>query len=89
MLRRPTVDPHVLRKLIVEWVIDRCHSFNEIEADSFRKIISYIDITLESKLPKSGKTLRSDILHYFHEAKSTVIEELSIAHSKIHLAFDL
>src|SRR5579859_5121164 len=88
-LRRSTVDPHVLRKLIVEWVIDRRHSFNEIEADSFRKIISYIDITLESKLPKSSKTLRSDILHYFHEAKSTVIEQLSIAHSKIHLGFDL
>jgi len=73
------VNPHVLRKLIVEWVIDRCHSFNEIEADSFRKIISYIDITAESKLPKSDKTLRSDILHYFHEAKSIVIEQLSMA----------
>ena len=88
-LRRPTVDPHVLRKLIVEWVIDRRHSFNEIEAESFRKIISYIDIAAESKLPKSGKTLRSDILHYFHEAKSTVIEQLSMARSKIHLGFDL
>ena len=32
---KPQIDPAVLRKLISEWVIDRRHSFNEIEAESF------------------------------------------------------
>src|SRR6266496_560741 len=27
-----------LRKLIVEWIVDRRHAFNEVEAESFRKI---------------------------------------------------
>jgi hypothetical protein len=88
-LRKPTIDPLILRKLIVEWIIDRRHSFNEVEAESFRKIIAYIDAAAESKLPKSGKTIRADIIRYFHEAKSTIIELLSTAHSKIHLSFDL
>jgi hypothetical protein len=88
-LRKPTIDPFVLCKLITEWIIDRCHSFNEVEAESFRKIITYIDSTAKNKLPKSGKTIRTDIVRYFHEAKSTIIELLSTARSKIHLSFDL
>src|SRR5438477_12622126 len=50
---RTTVNSTVLRKLIGEWIIDRRHSFNEVEAESFRKIIEYIDKAIVSKLPHS------------------------------------
>jgi hypothetical protein len=33
----------ILRKLIVNWIIDRRHPLNEIEAESFRKIIEYLN----------------------------------------------
>ena len=56
-LRKLTTDPVILCKLITEWIIDRRHSFNEVEAESFCKIIAYIDATTENKLPKPGKTI--------------------------------
>jgi len=86
---KATVNSIVLRKLIVEWIIDRRHSFNEVEAESFRKIIEYIDKAAVSKLPQSHNTIRSDCLKYFNEAKGIIHEHLSTARSKIHLSFDL
>ena len=86
---KPAIDPEVLRKLIVEWVIDRRHAFNEVEAESFRKIIQYLDNTALSKLPHSGNTIRSDCFKYFKEAKLVIKELLSTARSQIHLSFDL
>ena len=47
---KATVNSIVLRKLIVEWIIDRRYAFNEIEIESFRKIFEYIDEALISKL---------------------------------------
>src|SRR5437773_1543262 len=35
---KPQIDSKVLRKLITEWIVDRQHAFNEVEAESFRKI---------------------------------------------------
>jgi len=54
---KPIVDSNTLRKLIVEWIVDRCHAFNEVEAESFRQIIRYLDPTAISKLPKKGDTI--------------------------------
>ena len=88
-LRKPLIDPLVLRKLVAEWIIDRCHAFNKVEAESFRKILAYIDVTAINKLLKSGTTIRTNIVQYFHNAKPIVIEALSTARSKIHLSFDL
>ncbi len=86
---KATVNSIVLRKLIVEWIINRRHSFNEVEAESFRKIIEYIDKAAVSKLPHSHNTIRSDCLKYFNKAKGIICEHLSTARSKIHLSFDL
>ena len=86
---RTTVNSTVLRKHIVEWIIDRRHSFNKVEAESFRKIIEYIDKAIVSKLLHSHNTIRSDCLKYFNEAKGVIREHLSTARSKIHLSFDL
>ena len=86
---RTTVNSTVLRKLIVEWIIDGRHSFNKVEAESFHKIIEYIDKAIVSKLPHSHNTIRSDCLKYFNEAKGVIREHLSTARSKIHLSFDL
>jgi hypothetical protein len=86
---KPVIDSEVLRKLIVEWIIDRRHAFNEVEAESFRKIIEYLDKTAISKLPYSHNTIRSDCFKYFKEAKLVIRELLSTARSQIHLSFDL
>ena len=86
---KPQINPAVLRKLISEWVINRRHSFNEIEAESFQRIISYLDATAVSKLPQSGDTVREDIIRYFKEACLLIAENLSTARSPIHLSFDL
>jgi BED zinc finger. len=54
---KSTIKPEVLRKLIVEWIIDRRHAFNEIEAESFHKLIGYIDKAALSFVPRSGNTV--------------------------------
>ena len=59
------IRPEVLRKLIVEWIIDRQHAFNEVEAQSFRNMITYMNKTVVNFLPRSGNTIRTDTLKYF------------------------
>src|SRR5436305_3405082 len=41
--RRPPIRLDVLRKLIVEWIVERRHSFNETESEALRKIFKYLD----------------------------------------------
>ena len=36
--RRPPIRLDVLRKLIVEWIVERRHSFNETESEALLKI---------------------------------------------------
>jgi len=86
---KSTIKPEVLRKLIVEWIIDRRHAFNKIEAESFRKLIGYIDKAALSFIPRSGNTVRADILKYFAGCKSIMRESLATARSQIHLSLDL
>jgi hypothetical protein len=66
------VDSNTLRKLIVEWVVDRRHAFNEVEAESFQQIVEYLDAAAVSKLPKKGDTIRAETTKYFEEAKSII-----------------
>ena len=41
--RRPPILLDVLRKLIVEWIVERRHSFNETESEALRKIFEYLN----------------------------------------------
>lgn len=76
----------VLRKLNVEWIVRRRHSFNETEDKALRKIFEFID-------PRSTKALVSDktfdIQQYFERAKTSIIDNLSVAKSRIHISYDL
>jgi hypothetical protein len=83
------VDSNTLRKLIVEWIVDRRHAFNEVEAESFRQIIGYLDATAISKLPKKGDTIRAETTKYFEEAKLIIAETLGTSKSMIHLSLDI
>ena len=78
-----------LRKLIVEWIINRRYAFNEIEVKSFRKIFEYIDEALISKLPWSANIIRFDSFKYYKKCKLVITELLSTARSNIHLSFDI
>ena len=73
----------------MEWIVDRRHAFNEVEAESFRQIIGYLDATAISKLPKKGDTIRAETTKYFEEAKLIIAETLSTSKSMIHLSFDI
>ena len=86
---KKSVSTERIRRVIAEWIIDRRHPFNEIEAKSFRKLIATIDESIEHKIPKSHNTLQSDIVNWFEQTKLIMIERLSTARSRIHLSFDL
>jgi hypothetical protein len=83
------LDATVLRKVLIKWIIDRRHAFNEVTTESFRNIIAVIDKSAVKNLPHSGNTIRADILRYFKEAKHMIAECFSTARSRIHLSFDL
>jgi hypothetical protein len=89
MLSSPKIDAKVARKLIVQWIIDRRHSFIEIEAPSFHKLIEYLNPATINTIPKTGDTLRMDTIKYFDTTKAILIEQLSSTRSKIHFSFDL
>ena len=77
----------VLRKLNVEWIVRRRHSFNETEDKALRKIFEFID-------PRSTKALVSDktistFSNISNCAKTSIIDNLSARRSRIHISYDL
>jgi hypothetical protein len=86
--RRPPIRFDVLRKLIVEWIVERRHSFNEIESQSLHKIFEYLDPRSTNSL-MSRNTLKADVDKYFETAKLIIKERLSVARSRIHISYDL
>jgi len=83
------VDAGRLRELIAELLVDRRHSFVEVENDKFRKIIEYINPLAVSKMPKSANTSRADVMKCFEVVKLIIKENITAARFKIHLSFDL
>ena len=77
-----------MQKLIIEWIVECCHSFNEIESEALHKIFEYLDPKSMNVL-MSKKTTRLDINKYFETAKATIKERLSLARSRIHISYDL
>jgi len=55
------------------------HAFNEVETESFQKIIAYFNNTAISKLPKSEDIIREDILRYFKKVRFIIAEMLNTA----------
>ena len=86
--RRPLIHLDVLRKLIVEWIVQRRHSFNETESEALHKIFEYLDPRSTTAL-MSARTIGRDITKYFETAKATMKERLSLARSRIHISYDL
>ena len=83
------IDSQALRRLMIKWIIDRHHSFNEIKAETFRNIIAVIDKAAVSKFPLFANTLHAEIFRHFKEAKAIIAELISNARPGIHLSFDL
>ena len=86
---KPAINSKVLRQLIMEWIIDRRHAFNEVEAQSFRNIIRYLDKTALNFIPKSGNTIHADAMKLFEAAKTIIRDTLTTSRSQIHLSLDL
>jgi hypothetical protein len=80
--RRPLIRLDVLCKLIVEWIMERHHSFNEPESKALHKIFEYLDPSSMNAL-MSEKVIRSNINKYFETAKPTIKKCLSLARSWI------
>ena len=86
--RRPPIRLDVLRKLIVEWIVERRHSFIETESEALFKIFEFLDPRSTNALMVANTT-RRDITKYFETAKETIQERLSLARSQIHISYDL
>jgi len=86
--QRPPIRLDILRKLIVEWIVDRRHSFNETQSEALRKIFEYLD-PRSTKALMSAKTTRRDVTNCFQIAKTMIKERLSLARSRIHISYDL
>ena len=86
--RRPPIRFDILCKLIIEWIVEHRHSFNETESQALHKIFEYLDPRSTNAL-MSKKTTRADINKYFEDAKATTKERLSLARSRIHISYDL
>src|SRR5438046_7679101 len=61
--RRPPIRLDVLRKLIVKWIFEHRHSFNESESEALHKIFEYLDPRSTNAL-MSAKTTHRDITKY-------------------------
>jgi hypothetical protein len=44
------VNGNFLRKSVIEWIVDHRHAFNEIEAESFKNMIVFINKKAIDKL---------------------------------------
>lgn len=77
-----------MEKLSTGSLTDGIHS-TKSKTQSFRDIIEYVNPLAISKIPKSGNTIRNDILKCFEIGKLTIKENLNSAKSKIHISFDL
>jgi hypothetical protein len=55
--RRDGLNAMVLWKVLIKWIIDRRHPFNEVTAESFPNIIATIDKSAVKKLPNSRNTI--------------------------------
>src|SRR5947208_5115617 len=71
--RRPPIRLDVLRKLIVEWIVERRHSFNETESEGLHKIFEYLNPRSTNAL-MSARTIGRDIAKYFETARTTIKE---------------
>ena len=45
----------ILRKMLVEWVVERCHAFIEIESPKLRAILKYVDPCQSSNMLMANK----------------------------------
>jgi hypothetical protein len=77
---RPLIRLDVLHKLIVEWIVEHRHSFNETESEALRKIFEYLDPGSTNAL-MSARTIGRDITKYFETTKAAIKERLSLAQS--------
>ena len=78
--RRPPIRLDILCKLIIEWIVEHRHSFNETESEAFRKIFEHLDPRSTNVL-LSARTTHRDIVKYFETAKVTIKERLSLTQS--------
>lgn len=85
---RPPIRRDILRKLIVEWIVERRHAFNETQSPALHKIFEYLNPKSADSL-KTRNTVKADTDKYFAVAKATIKERLSQARSRIHISYDL
>ena len=57
---KPQIQAKILKKLLIEWIMDHYHAFKEIEAESLCNIMEYLDRAAISKLPYNANTIRND-----------------------------
>jgi len=69
--QRPPIRLDILHKLIIEWIVEHHHSFNETKSEALRKIFEHLDPRSTNVL-LSARTTHRDIVKYFETAKTTI-----------------
>jgi hypothetical protein len=83
------IDPKILHRLIIEFILDHRLPFRIPTSKSFKNIIQYLNSTIIDKLPSSSNTYRDDAIKFHTAKKAIIIDHLQKAKSQIHISFDL
>jgi len=77
------------KDLLVRWTSTMHISFSQLEYESFRNLLLYLNPEISSHLPSSGNTIRNWILEEFKRRQDQIKKELSLSKSLVHFSFDM
>lgn len=66
----------ILLQVITEWILDGHHAIQEIETESFRRLVQYLNPYAVKYIPKKGDIIRGDIMQVFQNSKMIIMEQL-------------
>jgi hypothetical protein len=84
---KPAVDA-ILRALI-QWIVVAHIALSCVEKEQFQELLQLLNPLIFGYIYTAGNSIRRFILNEFQQRRSSVIDDLQNARSKIHLSFDL
>lgn len=86
---KKTLQKHLAREALVNWVCHDHIAFAQVESDHFKKFCKALDIRYNELLPRSHNSLKTWIIEIYNAQQSVVKERLKSTRSDVHLSFDL
>jgi hypothetical protein len=70
------------------WLVENNHSLREFEAESFRKMLAFVNPAAEEALWTAHQSVPRFVMRLYDYLKPIVKAELAAAVSKVHITFD-